>query len=202
MSTDYTRFIILSDARTGSNLVQQALNSHPNIVCFREIFNLRPDYIDYDVERWHPMSAEDLELRAADPGAFLSKRIFCEHESGIRAVGFKFHYGHFWFHEKLLPALTEDTGLRVVHLQRRNQLRTLVSLRVVEQTGMWLEHDAAKRRRKTLAEKLTWSNLVKAARDPGHAAVRVRDFLAPVNTKPTGERQPTLRSYSSDSPRR
>ena len=109
--------------------------------------------------------------------------------------GFKFHYGHFWFHEQLLPALTNDPGLRVIHLQRLNQLRSLVSLKIAERTGLWLEHDPARRRRQTLARKLTWSNLADAGRHPGRAISRVRSFLAPVNAAPVEERQPITVSY-------
>jgi hypothetical protein len=130
METPYTRFIILSDARTGSNLLQQSLDAHPNIVCFREIFNLDPAYIDYEVDGWDGKLASDLALRAGDPVAFIRERVFGAHDERTQAVGFKFAYAHFWFHEKLLPALTEDEALRVVHLQRRNLLRSLVSLRI------------------------------------------------------------------------
>lgn len=177
MDTACTRFIILSDARTGSNLLQQSLNSHPEVVCFRELFNLDAAYIDYDVEGFDGTSADDLALRAADPRAFLRLRVFGAHEPAVRAVGFKFHYGHFWFHEDLVPALTEDADLRVVHLRRVNMLRSLVSLRIAEQTGEWMRPDAAQVRRDTLRRKLTLENFRQAVRHPADAAGRLRRFL-------------------------
>lgn len=179
MGRDYTRFIILSDARTGSNLLQQALNSHPAIVCFREIFNLDPAYVDYDVDGWDPTSAADLELRGREPAAFLRERIFGEHPDGVQAVGFKFHYDHFWFHADLLAALTRDVELRVVHLRRVNQLRMLVSLKIVEQTGQWLRHDDLKLKRQTLARKLTPASVARAVTHPAESVGRIRRFLAP-----------------------
>jgi LPS sulfotransferase NodH len=196
MNTPYNRFIILSDARTGSNLLQQALNAHPAIVCFREIFNIVPDFIDYDVDGWEPRSAGDIELRARDPHEFLRQRVFCAHHaSAVRAVGFKFHYDHFWFHADLLPTLIADDGLHVIHLQRRNQLRSFVSLKIAEQTGAWLDLDPTKHRRQTLARKLTWSNAADAARHPVRAVGRIRSFLAPVNAAPSHERQPLTLSH-------
>ena len=38
-SDGYVRFIILSAARTGSNVLASYLNSSEQIVCFRELFN-------------------------------------------------------------------------------------------------------------------------------------------------------------------
>ena len=188
MAQGYTRFIILSDARTGSNLLQQALNSHPAIVCFREIFNLDPDYIDYDVEDWNPRSAADVALRQRDIRAFLQQRIFGEHAAEVGAVGFKFHYEHFWFGEDLLPALTGDEGLKVIHLRRLNQFRMLVSLKLVEQTGEWMRHDEGKLKRQTLARKLTPANVAKAITKPADSVRRVRKFLAPSQPPPVAEK--------------
>jgi LPS sulfotransferase NodH len=185
---DYTRFIILSDARTGSNLLQQALNSHPAIVCFREIFNLDPNYIDYDVEGWDPTSADDLALRQRDLRGFLRQRIFGDHDAAVRAVGFKFHYEHFWFGEDLIPALTEDAALKVIHLKRRNQFRTLVSLKMVEQTGEWMRHDEGKLKRQTLARKLTPSNVARAITQPAKSVRRIRKFLEPAQPPPVVEK--------------
>jgi LPS sulfotransferase NodH len=189
MARNYTRFIILSDARTGSNLVQDALNSHARIVCFRELFNVDDTYIDYDVIGYDGYDESDIQLRASAPSAFLGSRIFCEHAASIAAVGFKFHYNHFWFHQDLLPALTEDKDLRVVHLRRLNMLRTLVSAKIAEQTGQWLQHDVGKRRRQTLVAKLTPASLAAAIAHPAESFGRVRRFMRPVNSAPVSERQ-------------
>ena len=192
MSEGYARFIILSDARTGSNLLQQALNSHSEIVCFREIFNIGvlrpevgPNYIDYEVEGWDPENAADIALRKADPAAFLKQRIFTAHRQQIRAVGFKFHYDHFWFHPDLLPALTDDPALKVIHLRRVNQLRMFVSLKLAELTGEWQRYDDAKLRQKTLSQRLTPSKLARAVAHPTASIARVRRLLAPVREGPT-----------------
>jgi LPS sulfotransferase NodH len=189
MEMAYRRFIILSNARTGSNLVQQALNSHPQVVCFRELFNYDPAYIDYDVEGWDGHDAGDLALRSADIDAFLRTRVFCEHAEGVRAVGFKFHYDHFWFHERLLPWLAEDAGLHVVHLKRLNRLRTLVSFKIAEQTGEWLRHDEMKQRSAVIKRKLSAANIAHAATHPLESIQRVRRFLQPVNRPLTTERR-------------
>jgi hypothetical protein len=139
MTEAYQRFIILGDARTGSNMVAGALNTHPQIRCFREIFHFMQEYVDYNVEGYDPYDAADFALRAADPVRFLRERIFCDQPEGIRAVGFKYLYPHFWGFDGLIPHLTADTNLFVIHLKRRNWLRVLVSVRLAEASGKWIE---------------------------------------------------------------
>jgi LPS sulfotransferase NodH len=142
-----TRFIVLGDARTGSNLLVDALNSHPQIVCFREVLNYVQDFVDYGVPGYDDRDAEWFAVRKANPARFLRERIFSGHAETVRAAGFKLHYAHIWgfepqYHglfERVLDALTRDTALRVVHLQRRNLLRSLLSLRLAQATGIWME---------------------------------------------------------------
>ncbi len=140
MGRDYTRFLVLGEGRTGSNLLVQALNSHPNVVCYREVFNWTHKRIDYNVEGYEDLSRKDVRFRADDPLRLLDERIFRDYPADIAAVGLKLHYGHAFGFAGVEEALIEDQALRVVHLRRQNMLRTLVSLRVAEQTGVW-EHD-------------------------------------------------------------
>jgi hypothetical protein len=166
-STDYVRFIIVSGARTGSHMLAQALNSSPHITCFREVFNGRLDFVQFGVEGYDDFRSADIALRKNDPIRFLHERVFCRHPEEIRAVGFKFHYGHHWDFPGLLDALVEDRDIKVLHLRRRNALRTLVSLKFAEKTGIWLEAET----------KATRANLLKALRHPFKAAGRVRRSL-------------------------
>jgi hypothetical protein len=136
-STRYRRFIILSDARTGSHMIAQALDSSPHIICFRELFNIQLDVVQYNVEGYDNESKEDFALRAEDPVRFLHERIFCEHAPEVQAVGFKYHYMH-WGFRGVLDELAADEELYVLHLRRRNQLRMFVSLELAKETGVWL----------------------------------------------------------------
>ena len=142
-----TRFIVLGDARTGSNMLVDGLNSHPQIVCFREILNYLQDSVDYGVAGYDDHDPDWFAARKSDPARFLRERIFSGHAAGVRAAGFKLHYAHIWGFEpeyeglfqRVLDALTRDVDLRVVHLQRRNQLRSLLSLRLAQASGIWME---------------------------------------------------------------
>jgi LPS sulfotransferase NodH len=132
-----TRFIVLCGPRTGSNMLTSALNSHPRIVCFREIFNFTFADIDYHVEGYDRRSEHDMDLRQNDPAAFLRTRIFSQDPARSDATGFKFMYEHFWMYAGLIEALQADTQLRVIHLQRENGLRAYLSYRMALATGRW-----------------------------------------------------------------
>lgn len=132
------RFMILADARTGSNLLAQALDSHPRIRCFREVFNWTVPSIDFGVDGFDPGDREAIALRQSDPLRFLSERIFGDAPAGVHAVGFKLIYAHIWGYPGLLEGLVADTELDILHLHRRNHLRKLVSLRLAERSGEWV----------------------------------------------------------------
>ncbi len=171
----FTRFVILSGARTGSTMLAQALNSSPDIICFRELFNLKTNEIDYSVEGYDDRNADDLALRKGDPVRFLRERIFCQHPDSVKAVGFKFHYVHFWAFPGLWEALTEDTDLRVLHLKRRNLLRMLLSRKIADITGVWQVEPGrragwASARSTEVRRKLTPAYVMLALRRPGKAA--------------------------------
>lgn len=133
------RFIVLGEGRTGSNLLVQALNGHPQVRCFGEVFNWTHARIDYGVAGYELRSLEDLGRRSKDPVGLLRERVWGEAPPGVRALGFKLHYGHTFGYAGVQEALTGDTELRVLHLRRTNLLRLFLSLKRAEATGVWKE---------------------------------------------------------------
>lgn len=131
------RFLVLANARTGSYMLVQALNSHPKVTCFSELFNAEMDHVDFNVAGYDNHDPEARCLRDRDFQRFLSERIIAGHPDGTRAIGFKLLYSHVWGFPGLLEHLIEDTDLRIVHLKRRNLLRVLVSTKIAERTGVW-----------------------------------------------------------------
>ncbi len=136
---DYTRFIVLGGARTGSTVLAFALGSHPAVVAMGEVFNvMRTDMVDWGVEGWSYDEA-DLRLREEDPVRFLHERVWRPQPSHVRAAGFKLMY----VQAEWLPAVTEalaaDGDLRILHARRHNLLRLLVSSKIAEQTKLWME---------------------------------------------------------------
>ncbi len=150
-------------------MLVQALNSSPEITCFGELFHPQlnlPGYIGYNVAGHDNFSVRDRALRDRDFEEFLRERVYCAHPEATQAVGFKLLYGHIWGFPGLLEALTEDTEIRVLHLRRRNLLRTLLSLKIAETTGVWLED-----------RRLTLANIGTALRHPLRVATRLRRTL-------------------------
>jgi hypothetical protein len=140
-TTDYVRFAVIGDARTGSTMLVHGLDDHPQIVCFREVFNFMQDFVDYHVKGYDPHIASQLALRQDDPQRFLRECIFTPHPEGTKAVGFKILYRHTIGNPALEPLLAADIGLRIIHIKRRNRLRALVSTIIAEHTGQWWELD-------------------------------------------------------------
>lgn len=110
-------FIVLTRDRTGSNMLIQALDAHPNIASDYEIFSrLRG-------------------LRESD----ILDRAYARQPFYIRAKGFKI----FYYHPQDTPdsciwdLLRKIQGLHVIHLRRRNLLHALVSSRLAYETGIY-----------------------------------------------------------------
>lgn len=181
------RFIVLAGARTGSNMLVQALDSSPHMRCFGEVFNAALDHISYGVDGYDNFNARDRSLRDRDAVAFLRKRVFKRPPAGVRAVGFKLLYAQDAGFADLLDHLTADEGLRVLHLRRRNLLRTLVSWKIANGTGLWVQNGAS-----PLDDAFSLTNARRAARHPLRAAAALRRRLR-LRASSTNERpQATL----------
>jgi LPS sulfotransferase NodH len=81
-----------------------------------------------------------LDAFRRDPEGFLEDYVFGSRPRHIRAVGFKLFYYHArsepW--SRVWPYLQEMPGLHVIHIKRRNMLRTHLSRVRAEQTDRWV----------------------------------------------------------------
>ncbi len=113
----YRRFMVLTRSRTGSNMLISCLGSHPAIHAEGEIF-----------QRLNGRTSEEI-LDA----------LFDDRPRRIRAVGFKLFYYHPLDdpHADLWQILRAMRELHVIHLRRRNLLRTLVSRKIAGVRDVW-----------------------------------------------------------------
>ncbi|MCC6190122.1 MAG: sulfotransferase [Anaerolineales bacterium] len=136
--TDYTRFIILARSRTGSNLLRGLLMQHSRVLSFGEIFR-SPEVIDFDLPGYEP-SRGALALYRRDPVRFLATQVFRRVPVRVQAVGFKLFYYHAraqpW--QAIWECLHDLAELRVIHLRRRNILRTHLSRARAERSDRWV----------------------------------------------------------------
>jgi LPS sulfotransferase NodH len=142
----YTRFIILGRSRTGSNFLRGLLNDHPNIVTMGEILR-NENEIDWDSAQYQTTPAI-LKQYQTQPLDFLNQIVFRKFRPSVQAVGFKL----FYYHAQKEPfrtiweELEEDTQLRVIHIKRRNILRTHLSRAQAARSGNWVNTTGEKER--------------------------------------------------------
>ena len=142
----YTQFIILCRSRTGSNYLATHLASHRNIKMYGELF--LPNSLARDYRR----------IRA--PVRYLEREVFSSYPADIRAVGFKQMYqwagnelgGIYnealeFFSERerrcletIWLYLKKRERLKVIHLKRRNILRSMVSHKIAMINKKWRLH--------------------------------------------------------------
>ena len=113
---NYDRFAIIGYARTGSNYVAGGINSSRSVHMFHEIF-----------------AAHNREL-GKNFDKIMSK-LYRKQEKRIRNVGFKLFYYHLTENEWKKFLSYKD--ISIIHLTRRNHLRTLVSLEIAFKTNRW-----------------------------------------------------------------
>jgi LPS sulfotransferase NodH len=108
---NYTPFLIIGHPRTGTSLLHTYLNSHSAILSLNEALAYTSD----------------------------GKLLFHNYSKAIKVVGFKYFYEYILDAEKrnTLIQLVSDFKIKVLKINRKNYLRTYVSLKIAEKTKEW-----------------------------------------------------------------
>jgi len=140
------RFLILSEARTGSTMLRRMLNSHPGICCHGEIFAIEiwglQGYVGADdqVDLNDPRYQEAKRLRENDPARFLREAVW---PAGPPPVGAKILYNDLedpkW--RAAYDAVRADRDIRIVHLSRENRLKRLISQTAMNQGHRYIAYE-------------------------------------------------------------
>lgn len=102
----YKKFLIISDARTGSTLLMQLLDTHPEIIAL----------------------GEEFKILTGSTCRKIWNKIYRKRPKSVNWVGFKI----FYFHpskgsdREVWDFIEEDKEIVVIHLTRRNVLRSSV----------------------------------------------------------------------------
>lgn len=116
--SSYRKVVIVCQARTGSNLLVSLLNSHPNVSISGEIFDFLNGQSTKDI--WNNQ--------------------FKKYPKKIKVVGFKIFYQHPFDGEKdVWGIINKDPSILIIHLTRKNTLRSYISLKIAEKTNRWHE---------------------------------------------------------------
>lgn len=129
------RFLILAAQRTGSTVLGDALDQHPQVSCEREMFlegQKRPrSYARFLASsRWRRAQARLAPRRAL--GAYLEG--FFRGEPPLRAVGMKLMYNQ---RSALIDRWIETEQPHLVHLVRHNAVKVIVSRLTAEARGIY-----------------------------------------------------------------
>ena len=139
-TTEYTRFVIVGIARTGSTMLINLLNAHGcKVRAFGELFR-EPDAIGWDVRPYRDyQSPRLLRLYNEDPCRIPRHQSLGRWPRGQGAVGFKIFYYH--AREARQSAvwsyLARNDRIRVIHIRRRNILAQFLSLKLAHATNVW-----------------------------------------------------------------
>lgn len=135
---DYDRFIILGRSRSGSNFLRGLLDSHSQLAVLGEIFQTQrkigwsyPGYVQ---------TRRNYSLFLSDPIKFLETKVYKKFPRQITAVGFKIFYYHAqtenW--KPVWDYLLAQKSMKVIHIKRRNILRTHLSRKLAALESTWV----------------------------------------------------------------
>ena len=116
------RFAIVGNARTGSNYLLDGLKTSPSIRMYHEIFADHNRQVGKEFDR-------------------IFSTVFQPESKATKAVGFKVFYNHLTDDEWQKFLACKD--LKIIHLIRRNRLRTVISLEIAFKTGQWTQSSKA-----------------------------------------------------------
>lgn len=135
-----TRFVIITNGRTGSNYLVSLLLSHPEIYQYGEVIgesNLRRQNIH-------------TKIRACGSVRYVRncyRKRFYKKAVGVKILYYQFkkYYAEKWGVDDLQDVFTElreEPKILVIHLKRRNQLKTLVSMELARLTKEYVKREA------------------------------------------------------------
>jgi LPS sulfotransferase NodH len=154
------RFAIIGNARTGSNYLLDGLKSSPAIRMYHEIFASHNRELGKDFEK-------------------ILSTLYQYESQSTKVIGFKVFYNHLTDDEWQKLVACKD--LNVIHLTRRNRLRTVISLEIAFKTGRWTKAGSSGgpiEKRVTLDPLKLLKRLEQI--EEGEAATRARFFDRPV----------------------
>jgi LPS sulfotransferase NodH len=141
---EYIKFILLGRSRTGSNFLRGLLNSRGGVATLGEILK-NPDSISLSSFKWinseFPISRQAIHTyKAEDIDNFVQTHIFRTLPLNIEACGFKIFYYHAQEESRKIiwQLLRTMNDLRVIHVKRRNILRTYLSWEKAVRSNQWI----------------------------------------------------------------
>jgi len=124
-------FAIVSEPRTGSNMLTSILSSNKHVVCHAEIFHPTEMYLKL------PRNIRpDINERNLYPENTLQKiaQLTIKSHPGTKLVGFKI----FFDHEQKIHTYIIKKRIPVILLERKNKLAQYASIKIARKTDNWI----------------------------------------------------------------
>jgi hypothetical protein len=132
--TDYTRFIVLAETRTGSTMLWKLLKSHPSIEMRNELFN--PENPSQEKQKRINATIKDPAKALTE---FLDNHIYTDYDQTVKAAGFKYAYNHrFVGNWDVVWSYLQRTRVHIIHLKRRNLLDRYLSFALAMRSNHWV----------------------------------------------------------------
>lgn len=133
------RFAVLSNARSGSNMLKSLLDKHPRVKCLGEIFNpvYGAGYVNW-VNRSALRRFIGRYLRNHCVESYLDSLV--QGQTGgksLQAHGFKVMYPGQFYRCSIFPYYWQEREFKIIRLTRRNLLRRYLSGRIAERENVW-----------------------------------------------------------------
>ena len=132
------KFVVLTQARTGSNMLVSMLDSHPGVKCFGEVFN--PDS-SFGYENWLQKSSlrrvANKYIRDYNVEKYLDSLLAVRPEDNTQAVGFKVIYPGQFDRWSNLRYYWRTYDYKIISLTRKNLVRKYVSSNIAYFDGVW-----------------------------------------------------------------
>jgi LPS sulfotransferase NodH len=164
-SENTQKFVVLGTARTGSNLLMSLLNSYEGIKMYGELFNLDsipPEKLSEVLN--DPVQYAERKLSSSSNGDHkaIGFKMFYDHmgldyfnkmvSTDAIATNLNDKYDRFDYVIRNMYSLKElnikfksiwnylynNTGLKIIHIKRRNRLAALISLKTAYATSEWM----------------------------------------------------------------
>ena len=137
---DFQFYAVLAHARTGSNLLSRSLNNHRNVICYSEPFKNEFQIPNTKLYRNHP---EIEEIQRRDLVEYLTFLFDNCPKRSATAIGIK----EFFYSPKkpsrrtVWDHLWNITGIRFIHVTRRNFFELYLSELYAIKTDKWFDTD-------------------------------------------------------------
>jgi len=125
MERRFDAFVVFAEMRTGSNHLEESLNSLEDVTCHGEVFN--PTFIGH--HNRFEFLGYDLHRRDRDPVGLIDAMI----KTGGALPGFRYFHDH---DARVLDRVLDDTRIAKV-LLTRSPLDAYVSRKIAGATGQW-----------------------------------------------------------------